>query len=289
MKTSHWLDTREYPFKNNIVKIGGHNLHYVDEGAGDIMLFVHGTPSWSFEFRNLIKVFSKTHRCIAPDHFGFGLSDKPTDYDYSVQQHARVLKEFIEKLGLKNITLVVHDFGGPIGLNYAVENPGNIARLIIMNTWMWSSRAEPEFQKLEKVLKSPLLPFLYKYLNFSVNFLLPKSFADRKKLTPHIHNQYKKPFLKPTYRLGTIGFAHSLLKAQDWFEQLWNKRAAIQDKPTLFIWGMKDSFVTPKYMVKFESAFKNSETFKLENAGHFPHEEELEAVVDAIFKWLKTF
>ncbi|HYF03398.1 MAG TPA: alpha/beta fold hydrolase [Patescibacteria group bacterium] len=286
MKTLDWLDTREYPFKNNSIIIGGHTLQYIDEGMGDILLFIHGTPSWSFEFRNLIKAFSKTHRCIAPDHFGFGLSDKPTGYDYSVQHHAQVLKEFIEKLNLKNITLVVHDFGGLIGLNYAVENPGNIERLIIMNTWMWSSRAEPEFKKLEKVLRSPLLPFLYRYLSFSVNVLLPKSFADRKKLTPHLHNQYKKPFLKTTDRLGTLGLAHSLLQAQDWFEQLWQRRAAIGDKPVLLIWGMKDSFVTPKYLTKFENAFKNSETLQLENAGHFPHEEEPDAVIAEIRRWL---
>ena len=100
-----WLDKTEYPFEPKWFQINGQNLHYIDEGQGEILLFVHGTPSWSFDFRNLIKELSKTHRCIAIDHIGFGLSDKPTQYDYSTQNHSETLAKFIHDKELNDFTM----------------------------------------------------------------------------------------------------------------------------------------------------------------------------------------
>ncbi len=166
-----WLNREEYPFQSNYLQLDGHAIHYVDEGEGDVLLFVHGTPSWSFDFRHQIKVLSQQYRCIAFDHIGFGLSDKPSHYDYSTPKHADTLRQFIDHLELRNITLVVHDFGGPIGLHYAVNHAQNITRLVLLNTWMWSSEGAPAFEKFKKVLRSPLLPFLYTYFNLSPRFL----------------------------------------------------------------------------------------------------------------------
>jgi pimeloyl-ACP methyl ester carboxylesterase len=275
----HWLDTREYPFAPHYLEFGPHRMHYVDEGQGKVLLFVHGTPSWSFDFRHLIKAFSPTHRCIAPDHLGFGLSDKPATYPYRTQPHADNLMVLIEQLNLKNITLVVHDFGGPIGLNYALQQPDNVKKLVILNTWLWSSEGEPEFEQAKKILRSPLLPFLYKYLNFSARFLLPRSFGERNKFSRHIHRHYTRPLDKPSGRMGTLAFARSLLKDQAWFESLWMKRACITDKPTLFVWGMKDTFITGKYLDKFSDHFFYCRVVRLEETGHFPQEENPEAVI----------
>jgi pimeloyl-ACP methyl ester carboxylesterase len=155
-------------------------MHYVDEGAGEVILFVHGTPSWSFDFRNVIKELSKQNRCLAMDHIGFGLSDKPEAYDYTTKNHSKTLEKFIIDKKLNDITLVVHDFGGPIGLNFAIQYPERIKRLVILNSWLWSGESDPDFQKLKRVLKSPLLPFLYRFLNFSPRFVLPQSFGEKK-------------------------------------------------------------------------------------------------------------
>src|SRR5918997_520724 len=112
--TPSWLDRTAYPFASRLLEVlPGANMHYVDEGSGDVMLFVHGTPTWSFEWRHVIRHFSRTHRCIAMDHLGFGLSDRPRDFDYTPEAHQRVLRTFVERLGLDRITLVVHDYGGP--------------------------------------------------------------------------------------------------------------------------------------------------------------------------------
>lgn len=97
-----WLNKEEYPFQSNYMDLDGHKLHYIDEGKGKVMLFVHGTPSWSFEFRHLITEFSKSFRCIALDHIGFGLSDKPKQYEYKTQKHSENLEKLIDYLDIKD-------------------------------------------------------------------------------------------------------------------------------------------------------------------------------------------
>lgn len=280
-----WLDKSEYPFKQKYFDINGHKLQYIDEGQGETILFVHGTPSWSFEFRNIIKNLKTNFRCVAFDHIGFGLSDKPEQYDYSTQNHSKTLEKFVLEKKLDNITLVVHDFGGPIGLNFAILHPEKIRNLVILNSWLWSSKDNPDFIKLSKILKSPLLPFLYRYLNFSPKFILPKSFGDHK-LPARLLKQYTKPFEDKTQRNGALAFAKSLLNDQDWFEELWNKRHTISTKPTLFIWGVKDPVIKPHYLDKFISGFTNSKTIRLETSGHFPQEEQPEIVAKSILDFM---
>ncbi|MDX5320734.1 MAG: alpha/beta fold hydrolase, partial [Bacteroidota bacterium] len=175
-----WLDTQAYPYKPHYFELDGAQMHYVDEGEGEILLFIHGTPSWSFDFRHQIQNLSKTYRCMAIDHIGFGLSDKPKDYPYSTQQHASNLEKFILEKDLQNITLIVHDFGGPIGMSVAEKYPERFKRFVLFNSWLWSAEKDPAFQKMKKVLRSPLLPFLYLNMNFSPSYLLPNSFGERK-------------------------------------------------------------------------------------------------------------
>lgn len=276
-----WLDKSEYPFTSRFFTVNGQNLHFIDEGRCEILLFVHGTPSWSFDFRNVIKVLSAKYRCIAIDHIGFGLSDKPEVYDYSTQNHSQTLEKFILTMDLNDLTLVVHDFGGPIGLNVAILHPERIKSLVVLNSWLWSSKQDPDFIKFSKILKSPLLPFLYRYLNFSPRFILPMSFGD-KKLGRHTLKQFTRPFANKGERNGALAFARSLLHDQDWFEELWNKRSRLSMKPTLFIWGMKDKVIKPGYLDKFLSGFENAKAIKLPTCGHFPQEEEAERVTKEI-------
>ncbi|MBY0425448.1 MAG: alpha/beta fold hydrolase, partial [Cytophagales bacterium] len=239
-----WLDQEEYPFTSHFMAIKGQNLHYVDEGKGKVIVFVHGTPSWSFDFRKLIRELRKEYRCIAIDHIGFGLSDKPEFYDYSTQNHSLTLEKFMLQLDLTDITLVVHDFGGPIGLNYAILHSYRIKQLIVLNTWLWSSESDVEFLRLRRLLKNPLLPILYRYFNFSPKFILPNSFG-KHKIPKKTLKQYISPFKRPSERNGTIAFIYSLINDQGWFETLWNTSVAIQGKRTLFIWGMNDPVIRP--------------------------------------------
>ncbi|MFN0031394.1 MAG: alpha/beta fold hydrolase [Flavobacteriales bacterium] len=281
-----WLNTNEYPFAAKYFQTNSHNLHYIDEGSGETIVFVHGTPSWSFDYRHCIVQLSKTFRCVAMDHIGFGLSDKPAEYDYSTPNHAATLGKLIAHLQLENVTLVVHDFGGPIGLHWAINNADKLKRMVILNSWMWSSNGEPEFEKLKRILKSPLLPCLYKQLNFSPKIILPASFGE-KKLAASLRAQYTKPFADSSQRNGALAFAHSLLNDQPWFEQLWNEKKTIADKPVQFIWGMRDKVIGPKYLDKFISGFSNHRVLKLDTCGHFPQEEEHAAVTQCIYQFMQ--
>lgn len=277
----NWLDKNEYPFTSKFYEVNGQNLHYVDEGDGDPVLFIHGTPSWSFEYRNVIQDLKSDFRCIAIDHIGFGLSDKPENYDYTTINHSRTVEKFIFDKNLEDVTLVLHDFGGPIGFHFAINHPDKVRNIIVLNSWLWSSENDPEFVKLSKFLKSPLLSFLYKRLNFSSRFILPRSFGE-KKLSEKTLKQYTKPFANHKQRNGQLAFARSLLNDQNWFEKLWNQREAVAKKPALFIWGMKDPILSHAKLEKFESGFPDSKMVKLETCGHFPQEEEPEKVSQAI-------
>jgi pimeloyl-ACP methyl ester carboxylesterase len=282
-----WLDKHEYPFPSNFFHVNGVHQHYIDVGSGETILFVHGTPSWSFDFRKVIKALSGTCRCVAVDHIGFGLSDKPKDYDYSTRQHAQTLKKFIEHKQLKDITLVLHDFGGPIGLEYALDHSENIKRLVIINSWIGSSANDPEFIKFSTILRNPVLPFLYLYLNFSPRFLLPASFG-KKKLPGRLRGQFTRPFRTRNERYGALAFTRSLLQDQAWFEEQWKRREPLTSKPMLLIWGMRDSTVTPRYLDKFKSGFPHASELQLETCGHFPQEEEPEQVGAAMAGFLKS-
>lgn len=281
-----WLDTNEYPFQSHFFSINGHKLHYIDEGKGKTLLFVHGTPSWSFDFRNVIKALKPHYRCIAIDHIGFGLSDKPYIYDYSTINHSLTLERFIHEKQLSDITLVVHDFGGPIGLSCAMRNPQLFSKIIILNSWLWSTQDDPEFKRFFMYLKSPLIPSLYRYLNFSPRFILPSSFI-RNKPDKSILNHYTKPFANSRQREGALAFAYSLLNDQKWFEELWSNRSLISEKPTLFIWGMDDPIIKPHILTKFTDGFINARSVQLKGIGHFPQEEAPEQVGNEIVSFLK--
>jgi haloalkane dehalogenase len=284
----HWLDRSEYPFSSHFFEVNGHRLHYIDEGFGNVILFVHGTPSWSFDYRNIIKLLRSEYRCIALDHMGFGLSDKPEYYDYSTQNHSKTLERFILDKKLEDITLVVHDFGGVIGLNVAMAYPEKITRLVIINSWLWSSKQDPDFIRFSKVLRSPVLPWLYRYLNFSARFILPRSFGERR-LSRRLLRQYTGPFGRASERNGPLAFARSLLNDQDWFEELWSRCEVIARKPTLFVWGMRDPVIKPHNLDTFLAVFKNATTIRLGTSGHFPQEEEPEAVTKSILDFLKKY
>ncbi len=284
--TFSWLNKKEYPFDAKYFSIHGQSMHYIDEGVGEILLFVHGTPSWSFDFRYQIKALSKHFRCIAIDHIGFGLSEKPADYDYSTKNHAKTLATFIQALQLERITMVMHDFGTIIGMDYALKHPNNIHQLIVLNSWLWDCTERPEFIKSSKILRSPLLPFLYKRLNFSPRFLVPQSFANKSKLTPSIHQHYRKVFSKASERNGPLAFARSLLNDQAWFGELWAKKEVLQQKKMLFIWGMKDPFILAEYLDQFMIAYPKAKAVRLADCGHFPQEEEKEKVLEAMVHFL---
>ena len=277
-----WLDRTEYPFNPNFLNLPMGHMHYVDEGQGEPIVFVHRNPGWSFEFRNQIKALSNTNRCIALDHIGFGLSDKPYDWDYLPKSHALNFEQFMKSLNLDNITLVVADWGGPIALAYALKYPNKIKRLVILNTMMWAVKDNPGVQRFSSFLGGHLGIFLSKHFNFFAKILTKQAFHDKSKLSKLTHEHMYKHLSTPRERKGTWVFPKQIIASSEWLNSLWEQRESIANIPSILVWGMKDIAFSPKDLATFEGFLKNYETIQLENVGHYPQEEAKEILIQAL-------
>ncbi|MCX2739217.1 alpha/beta fold hydrolase [Pontibacter anaerobius] len=287
MNTPKWIDSILYPFAHHTLEVTGGRMHYVDEGEGNPIVFVHGTPTWSFVWRQQIKSLSRNYRCIAADHIGFGLSEKPTDFAYTPEAHADNLEQLIEYLQLKSITLVMHDFGGPIGLRYALRHPEKTKNLITLNTWMWSLEEEKKITKISRFMAGGLGKFLYLQMGFSTKVLLPLGYHERKHLTKDIKQHYLKPLSTPTNRRGTWAFAKALHQSNPYFASLWQQREKMKSINKLILWGEKDKLLPLHFLKRWQQEFPEAKVIKYK-AGHFVQEERGGEVADAIQEFMEV-
>lgn len=284
-RSASWFDPSSYPFPSKVHTINGHRMHYIDVGSGPTILFVHGTPTWSYLYRQQIAALSREYRCVAIDHIGFGMSDKPVDAPYTPEWHSRSLEQLVDTLGLKDFTLVVHDFGGPIGLSMAIRRPEWVSKVVLMNTFLWETASNPAALKVDRLIRSPLGRFLYLRMNASPKLLLKSAFADKRKLSKALHRHYIHVFPNRDSRFGLLGLAENLVGASDWYAAQWAQMDRIADKPFCIVWGMKDKFITPDHLEKWEARLKSIESVhRLSDVGHFVAEEgaaELTAAIKA--------
>jgi len=280
-----WIDKVEYPFRSKFMEVGGHKIHYVDEGTGTPILMVHGTPEWSFGYRYVIKGMKENFRCIAPDLLGMGLSDKPENADYSCKAHAARLEEFIRKLGIKNFNIIANDFGGSIAMSYALKYPDEVSHICLFNTWMWSVSNDKHYASPAKMMRTFLGKMLYKKFNFPVNVIMPQAFADRSKLNGNIHKHYKLALPTSKERNATYAFALELLDAGEWWNSLWMQISKVRTKPFLFFWGTKDKFIPLYELAKWQNELPSARVVKFDDAGHFVQEEEPEKMVMELKKF----
>jgi haloalkane dehalogenase len=281
-----WVDREQYPFEPRALDVGAGTMRYVDEGTGPPIVMVHGTPTWSFLYRDLVKGLRDRYRCVAPDLLGFGLSDKPAGASYRPEDQGRRLRGLIDRLALKDITLMVHDFGGPIGLSYALEHPGNVKRLVLFNTWMWSFADDPQMRWMGRAFAGRMGRFLYEKWAFSVNVIFRRAFGDRRRYTPDVHAQYMGPMRDPTARHATWIYARELLGSSAWYDTLWQRRERIASIPALLVWGMKDPAFA-KYLPRWRSLFPNAEVVELAGVGHAPMEERAPEITPVILRFLE--
>lgn len=262
-------------------------MHYVDEGSGETLLFVHGTPTWSFEYRHLIKALATRYRCVAPDHLGFGRSSRPTAFAYTPEAHAEVLREFVDRVGLDRFTLVVHDFGGPIGLPLALANASRVERVVILNTFAWPLDDDP-LARGARLAGGPIGRLLYKYANASIRMIMPSAYGDRKKLTPEIHARYLEVFREPESRVLVLhALAKALLGSRAYYQSLLDRIGALQNRPVLIVWGVKDSAFKPHQLARWRSLLPGATVVEIAEAGHWPHEEAPAQVIAAMEGFLK--
>ncbi len=283
-----WIDRSEYPFTPKQFQVPAGRMRYLDEGRGEPLVMVHGNPSWSFEFRELIKHFSPTHRCLAADHLGFGLSDKPANWDYFPHQHAENLESWLESLQLENITMLVGDWGGPIGLSYAIRHPRKIRRIVITNTWLWSVRDDWYYQVFSSFVGGRIGRWLIRRYNFFAGAILKATYGNRNKLTPEIHQHYQRPFADPEERIGTWVFPKQIIASSEWLNWLWSKRQALSGKLDLILWGMKDIAFRRKELKRWTREFPDARVVRFPAAGHFLTEEEPQALMDELTRLIQS-
>lgn len=280
-----WIDGEAYPFASRFLEVDGGRMHYVDEGSGPVVVLVHGTPTWSFLWRRLVRDLARDHRVIAMDHVGFGLSDKPAGWTYTPAAHAANVGRLLDALDLDDVTLVVHDFGGPIGLGAALDRPERVSRLVLMNTWMWA--LDERAEKLSKIVAGPLGRYLYFQRNASAKRLIPWAMARKDALTAEVHRHYTHPFPTPELREAPWRLGVELGGSGAWYGSLWERRAALAELPALLLWGMKDPTFAPDDLRRWQEALPNARTVELPDVGHFPQEEAPERVVAEVRGFLE--
>ena len=187
-----------FPFESRFVDVLGLRIHYVEEGRGMPVLFVHGNPTSSYLWRNVLPaVAADTHRRgIALDLPGFGSSDKLADGDYTLDRYYKVLEGFIENLGLKDLVLVLHDWGGPLGMMYAARHRENVKAVVLMETFLWDTSWKDygKFKAVFWLFRSPVGYLMIQVMNFFVNTVLPGSVVRKEHMTGEVMDQYRKPF-----------------------------------------------------------------------------------------------
>jgi len=286
MSEVDWLDQDAYPVDPHFIDVEGGRMHYVDEGEGDPLLMVHGNPTWSFLYRHLIRRFSPDFRCVAPDHIGFGLSEKPTGRALRPREHAQNLRMLVESLGLEGVTLVVQDWGGPIGLSYGIEVPDNVARLVILNTWMWPVAEEPHFVMFSRLVGGSLGRFLIRRFNFFVRVIMRQAYGERRRLTRDIHAHYLRALASPEERRSCAALPGEILGSGDWLAELWERRGALENKPALIVWGLRDIAFREKELDVWSGLFPAADVVRLPDVGHFVQEEapdELASSMETLF------
>jgi len=280
-----WINKELYPFQFHFLTIENNQLHYIDEGAGTTLLFVHGTPEWSFGYRDVIKQLRKSFRCVAIDLLGFGLSDKPKGTDYSCAGHSRRLTKFIEHLDLKNFSVIANDFGGSISLSYVLDHPNNVNKIVLFNTWMRSLKNDKHYSGPAKILNSWLGRFLYLNMNAPVNTIMPAAYGDKRKLSPEVHRHYKAA-LPRGKRIAAYAFALELSNANEWWQNLWERLHTLSPNKFLFFWGMKDKFIPPYELENWKSRLPGIKCILFEDAGHFVQEEKPDEMSKAIEEFI---
>ncbi|HND84269.1 MAG TPA: alpha/beta fold hydrolase [Pseudobdellovibrionaceae bacterium] len=266
-----------------------HRLAYKDEGKGDVIIFVHGTPSSSDEFSQIIQSLKSEYRCISLDLLGFGNSDKPLDADYSLNAHRQRLSALIRFLELKKYHLALTDFGGPIALPLAIENWDRVQSLILFNTWAWPlTETQPQLIKLRSFMLSRLMKYLYLNWNFSAKVLMKKAWGTYRRLSKARHQHYQKYLHKKTDRNGTWSFVTSLFSEDEVAWKAGQTLARMQGKPVQIFWGMSDPMIKPVNLKKWKEIFPQAKIESFSHVGHFVAEEAAELVHPQMKTFLKS-
>ena len=284
-----------YPFQSNYIEIAVSEastekvrLHFIDEenaASPHTIVCVHGNPTWSFTFRRIAADLPPLARVIAVDHIGCGLSDKPQSYNYSLEQHIGNLGRLIEQLDLRNITLVVHDWGGAIGLGAALKHPTRIAKLVLLNT---AAFPPPYIPLRIRACRIPVFGnWAMRRLNLFALAALRMTLYRLKRLDPAVAAGLVAPYNSWDSRVAIARFVQDIPRRPH--QTTWQALAKMEqslkmfaDLPVEIIWGMKDWCFRPECLDRLQNIFLQANVQRLEDVGHYVMEEAPEEVINTL-------
>lgn len=292
------LDRALYPFDSHYHQLSsGHRMHFVDQGPADgqPVVMVHGNPTWSFYFRNVIGNLADRHRCLAPDHVGMGLSDRPADseYDYTLSSRIDDLGQWLDAVEPKRpIDLLVHDWGGAIGLGWAAANPERVRRIFILNTWAFRIPDDARLPRSLAFARTAIGAFLIR--GFNAFSGLAVRMATEKRLDPAVAKGLVAPYRGgPRRRLATLRFVQDIpIKSSDpaWTVLAETERnlAGLAGKPVAIGWGAKDFVFNDRVLEKWREIFPDAAIDYIEDAGHYVLEDAHDRLVPKIREFFSS-
>jgi haloalkane dehalogenase len=269
---------------------GGLRLHYIDEGSGEPVVMLHGNPTWSFFYRGLIAALRGSYRVIVPDHIGCGLSDKPDDSRYSYTLASRVddLEILLDHLGLdRELTLIMHDWGGMIGMAYAARHPERIARLVLSNTAAFHKpTSKPMPRALAICRDSPVGAFIVRWLNGFAR-ATARIGCKRNPMTRERRRAYVAPYDSWRHRIAILRFVQDIplqpvdrsFELVSWVE---DRLHLLRSVPMQILWGMKDFVFDHHFLAEWERRFPEARVHRFPLAGHYVFEDEADAINDLV-------
>lgn len=272
-----------YPWTGRTLPVGprGLALHHLDVGCGEALLMVHGNPTWSWYYRHLVHGLSDAYRCVVPDHVGCGLSDKPLDWSYRLADHVDNLSELVQRLDLRDATLVVHDWGGPIGLLTALRHPDRFRRLVLFNTAFFLGPLPPEI----RICRQPHLgDLLIRGLNAFVLGLLVRGSTRRGLARTPAGRGYLWPYDSWDARVANLRFVQDIPVEPDHptralLEELTARVGELAHLPTQIFWGERDFVFTPAFLARAREHLPHAEVHAFADAGHLVVEDAHERIV----------
>ena len=277
-----------FPFAPHHLQLGQFQMHYVDEGAGDPLVLLHGDPTWGYLYRSFIPSLSTRARCIVPDHMGMGKSGVPAaPYPYRLQHHIANLERLLLSLDLRDITLILHDWGGPVGLGFAVRHAPRIKRLVLMNTWAFAQWPGGPLPRLLQIIRSPRGEAFVLEKNGYVRPALLGTTAHPDHLTATVLEAYLAPFPTPESRRALLCWSRDIpIAAGDpsyaEMQQIENGLSQFKAIPVLLVWGMQDPVLSPTVLHMWQTIYPHAVTCEIDEASHFLQEDAPDRVLEAV-------
>jgi haloalkane dehalogenase len=268
-----------FPVQHRFVELGGARIHYVDEGVGETLLLLHGNPAWSFLYRKVIAALRTDYRCIALDYPGYGMSDSPAGYGFTPAEHSTVVEKFVDRLALRDLTLMVQDWGGPVGFGFAGRRPELVTRFIIGNTFAWPLDDLARIRVFSWVMGGPIGRTLTAGFNFVPRFFFSRGIHTA--IDPTVRAMYLAPWRERARRRAAVIAPRQLIRATPYLREVEAGLAKLADRSALIVWGTKDFAFREAERARFEALFPDHDTVPLPGASHFLQEDAGEEIAAA--------